>query len=137
MNVFHLFEGTDKDNMDDMRLKGRRGIDTHPEKYRLYGEENRMAKLTAIAVAEIRMAYTTGEEVSSLAKRYLVTRACIWDIVSYRTWRDANESAPPKTGRGTVIRLHIQHALEALDRNDVRTAREHLTALHNHYRRFR
>lgn len=99
INPDHLFFGTHKDNMADMRRKGRSaGGDRHKSKVKpesvQHGEQVGTSKLTAAQVAEIRSAYTPGKlgglprpnSLMGLAKQYGVSYAAVHKIINRRTW---------------------------------------------------
>lgn len=77
-NPGHLFLGTQQDNMDDMRHKGR-----SPARQ---GERNGRAKLTAVQVDEIRLASGSNTEI---ARRYGVAHQMISRIRRGEAWRIA------------------------------------------------
>lgn len=82
VNPKHLFVGTQADNMQDMRVKGRAN---HP-----IGETNGRAKLTEAEVKFIRTNYLFRHPKwgqTALAKRYGVCVVTIQDIVHNRSWR--------------------------------------------------
>jgi hypothetical protein len=72
INPRHLFAGTNRENIADMDAKGRR-------RYR--------TKLTAQAVASIRLEAAMGVSRSVLAYRHGVSRQSVNDVVWRRTWR--------------------------------------------------
>jgi hypothetical protein len=93
VNPTHLFVGTHRDNMDDMKRKGRaatgtrNGMARDPHlANRAPGESNPMAKLTWSAVAEIRAAHATGEVQQRIADRFGVCDATINRIVKNKSW---------------------------------------------------
>jgi len=68
----HLFLGTGSDNLRDQTIKGRR----------------QNAKLTVDKARDIRNRYAAGEtDMSALAAEYNVSHACIWSVVTNRSWR--------------------------------------------------
>lgn len=74
----HLFLGTHKDNMKDMREKNRS---------RKRGEENPQAKLTAEDVINIRRIYRLRRATQQqLATRYKVTQTTICNIINRILW---------------------------------------------------
>lgn len=76
--VLHTFTGTQQDNIDDMRAKGRMPL----------GEKRAFAKLTADDVREIRRTYATGEADSrELAQRYAVSPCTILKIIHRKKWK--------------------------------------------------
>ena len=80
-NPKHLFNGTQKDNMEDCKNKGR-----------ISGENNSSAKLTAEQVIKIREEYKCPaprqSNINELALKYDVSYQTIHDIISRRTWKD-------------------------------------------------
>lgn len=71
----HLFLGTQKDNMDDMNAKGRRGKGP--------------AKLTVAQALEIRQLYATGKfSCYRLSLRYGVCRSAVSHVVNRRNFRN-------------------------------------------------
>lgn len=85
VNPDHLFIGTQRDNLQDMDSKGRRGIH-HPA-----GEKNPKAKLTSQDVQEIRQTYRRySREFGStaLARKYGVAHSTIWLVLNGRTWNE-------------------------------------------------
>lgn len=78
-NPEHLFLGTNADNMRDMVRKGRR-----PARR---GERSSAAKLTAAQVNEIRSSYELKQTVSSLSRRFGVSRRTIKFILDGVTWK--------------------------------------------------
>lgn len=104
-NPEHLFLGTNADNRRDCVAKGRtncargdangarlhpetraRGVHhgsrTHPERLRR-GEACTLAKLTDAAVRIIR---ASSDSQRSLAKRFGVSQATIWNVINSRGW---------------------------------------------------
>ena len=83
VNPFHLFIGTQKDNVRDMHAKGRNKIGSSP------GEKNSHAKLTWQDVAQIRELacnYSWGLY-AKIARQYGVHTNTICDIVSGKKWK--------------------------------------------------
>ena len=78
INPGHLFLGTNADNVADKVKKGRQR--------RHRGESNPNSKLSIDDVSLIRSSSETGIE---LARKYGVTRTCISDIRTGKTWGDA------------------------------------------------
>lgn len=76
-NPAHLFLGTHKDNMDDMRAKGRHAV----------GEGAHRGTLTAPDVIDIRSLHSFGASVPVLAASFGVTRKTIYVIVNREQWR--------------------------------------------------
>lgn len=89
VNPTHLFIGTQKDNMRDMKNKGRRkGIipnwKTSPVKT---GEKNANAKLSYKKAEEIRSLYNSGDKTMVLlASMYGVNRNLISKVVRGKVW---------------------------------------------------
>jgi hypothetical protein len=79
VNPDHLFLGTPKDNMQDMKNKGR----CNPP----IGERSGTVKLKESDIVEIRKRYANGEGDSSIARDYCVVRESIRDIRTRRTWK--------------------------------------------------
>lgn len=77
-NPAHLFLGTQKDNMDDMILKGRKAI--------IYGSKHANAKLNEDDILKIKRLYGLGYRKCELAKQYNVTDGAIAHIVDGRSW---------------------------------------------------
>lgn len=77
-NPEHLFIGTQQDNMNDMKTKGRER--KNPNK----GEKHHQAKLTESEVIAIRQ---SKETYSELAKKYSVSISHICSIRKRRSWR--------------------------------------------------
>lgn len=75
----HLFEGTNKENMEDKARKGRANSQQ--------GEQCGAAKLTAEQVLKIRKALRRGETGTHIAKRYRVTHSSITNIKMRKTWK--------------------------------------------------
>jgi hypothetical protein len=92
----HLFLGTHKDNMADMRAKGRQSRHPRPRAdangARLHrelmprGESHGMAVLDEMRVREIRDLHAAGEPKKRLARRFGVSPPTITSIVLRRTW---------------------------------------------------
>lgn len=74
-----LFLGSKADNMADMVAKGRARFVAHP------GESHGQAKLTEYKVRQILG--MPSESLRALAARFDVSKSCILDIRSGRTWR--------------------------------------------------
>lgn len=102
VNPSHLFAGTRKDNLNDMRAKGRavyqanpeklargdrNGARTHPEKI-LRGENNGKAKLTNDQVRDIRRRVNAGEKQNALAIEFGVLKSTINSIIKRRNWKN-------------------------------------------------
>lgn len=74
----HLFTGTDQDNNDDMKQKGRD----------CKGEDRPGARLTAEQVIEIRKIYAQGGiSYRKLAERFGVKKGTVCHIVTKRSWK--------------------------------------------------
>lgn len=91
VNPSHLHLGTAGDNTRDMFAKGResRGdrhwTRLHPEKM-FRGEANHNARLTTMAVRDIRERTAQGAHRSELAREYGVTRQTIKQVVLRKSW---------------------------------------------------
>jgi hypothetical protein len=77
VNPLHLFLGTQKDNMQDAKKKGRTPL----------GERNGMVKLTGEQVIKIRQDNRTHE---AIAKEHMVSRAIISMIKERKRWDHIN-----------------------------------------------
>ena len=75
-NPRHLLEGSNKDNSNDAVERNRLAR----------GEAIDSSKLTDEIVREIRADYPFYKQ-AELARRYSVSRHCIWSIVHRKTWR--------------------------------------------------
>ena len=86
VNPGHLSEGTQKENMADMRAKGRcRNVASH-------SEDSGNAKLTFAIAEEIRKKYADGGKTwKSLASEYKLSSAGIGRIIAKKTY-----TQPPK-----------------------------------------
>lgn len=78
VNPDHLFLGTYRDNMRDMREKGRQ-----PD---LSGERNSQAKITADQAQAIIYRLAAGEHPEDLAAEHSVSKLTIYDIRCGRSW---------------------------------------------------
>lgn len=78
VNPAHLFLGTDQDNVDDMRAKGRHA----------HGTVVNSAKMTKTQVLEIRRSYAGGSHsLDALCEQYGLTKAPMFQIVTGQTWK--------------------------------------------------
>lgn len=77
VNPEHLRLGTQQDNMDDMKEKGRQ--------YTPRGEAHKRSKLTWAAVRDIR---TSGESARSLASKYGVSDMTIYYVKTGKGWKE-------------------------------------------------
>ena len=77
VNVEHLFDGTQLENIDDMLRKGRNSR----------GESHRSAKLTEAAVKEMRERHVRGESYAKLSREFGVTFAAANQAIKGMTWR--------------------------------------------------
>lgn len=83
-NPTHLFLGTARDNTQDMVAKGRRRGGFNGS---LRGEQQHLAKLTEVAVVEIRRRHAAGEGALDLAAEYGVHFASIYKVLKRKTWK--------------------------------------------------
>ena len=79
VNENHLYEGTQAENMDDMRKAGR--------SINLKGDEHGCAKLTSQKVLEIRERLSNGETLVSIAQAYGVSKSTIGNIKTKTNWK--------------------------------------------------
>jgi hypothetical protein len=83
VNPSHLFLGTQRDNVRDCEIKGRK---TNPPIRN--GEDNNHSRFTVEQVREIRERYSKGDvSQASLAREYGTSYNAIWCIVNRKTWR--------------------------------------------------
>ena len=75
----HLFLGTQSDNMEDARAKGRQG--------RALGERNANAKLTTTKAQEIRRLSQRGFSQLQLGRLFGVDHTTIGHVLRCNTWR--------------------------------------------------
>lgn len=79
INPKHLFLGTHKDNMDDMKIKKRQNL--RP------GELHHINKMTNDDVLKIRESWDTGKYTQAgMAREYKVCVSCIHNIVRRKSW---------------------------------------------------
>lgn len=76
VNPDHLFLGTQADNLQDMRSKGRQVYVSKP------------MKLDQAKVADIRKRALTGEKTADIAALHGISKAMVWKIVNRKCWRD-------------------------------------------------
>jgi hypothetical protein len=79
VNIEHLFEGSQKENVADMFAKGREN--------RARGERQGLSVLTEEKVKEIKALLKTGMKRIDIANLYGVADCTIGDIKAGRTWR--------------------------------------------------
>lgn len=92
VNPSHLFIGTNRDNVADMRSKGRgRYIGNGG----LRGSAHGKSKLTEVGAAEIRQRVDSGESQASVARDFGLSRATINHIIKGRTWRHVDHRRNP------------------------------------------
>lgn len=84
-NPAHLFLGDYDANMQDCASKGRLKQQRCPEVVR--GERNANARLTEADVREIRRLQRQGVSRPAIARRFDVTRECVYSILKGKTWR--------------------------------------------------
>ena len=82
VNPDHLWEGTAKDNAQDMSRKGRVN-----KTRKARGSRHVCAKLTEADVFMIRELHKGGEGLRDMALHYAVSVTTIYDIVKLRTWK--------------------------------------------------
>jgi len=81
VNPQHLILGTQRDNMQDMKRKGRGK--SNPQ----YGECNPMAKLTSEKVDQIRIECLSGRRQCDVAKEFGVSNMTVSRIIRKETWK--------------------------------------------------
>ena len=84
-NPDHLFLGTNKDNVNDMRRKGRGS--TPPRNPHVVGSVHPGAKLSEDQVSEVRSLYSKGYTQQSLAEMYGVARQTISKYINYKRYK--------------------------------------------------
>ena len=82
-NPAHLFLGDDFDNQQDAVAKGRKG---GPRPGYMKGEGHIHAKLTEVAVRDIRARVASGELPDDLALEFGVALRTVKDVLARRTW---------------------------------------------------
>jgi hypothetical protein len=81
-NPYHLYIGTQIDNIRDRVTRGR------SRKVGYHGENHPRAKLSQIAVTEIRRFLAAGESCVNLGKRFNVCHQTISNIKTGKCWRE-------------------------------------------------
>lgn len=76
-NPYHLFQGTNRDNIEDMLKKGRS----------LIGSKHHKSKLSEEDIPIIRNLYKSGVPMNLLAEKYKVDAGNIHHIVNRNTWK--------------------------------------------------
>jgi hypothetical protein len=79
INPDHLEVGTHTNNMRDMIERGRRKS--------TIGSNNPKSKLTEDNVTDVIRRYKKGEKQTDIAKRYHVSKHCIFGIIHDRNWK--------------------------------------------------
>lgn len=100
VNPYHLWLGTQSDNIRDCQQKGRhRGGRGRRGEHRIRqrhgvccGERHGMAKLTTANVLEIRQRWHGGERQAALAREFGVSRPAMFQIVHGRSWCHVKEA---------------------------------------------
>lgn len=82
VNPAHLFTGTQKDNMEDMVVKGR-----HRKGPPIKGEANKMAKATDDVVRAIRRESVAGAARDALQRKYGLSKATVHRIIRREAWQ--------------------------------------------------
>ncbi len=93
-NPYHLFLGTEKDNIQDAKAKGRlntaagdfHGTKTHPERH-ARGVDSGLAKLNDVTARLARDLYSHGLSQQEIAARLGVTRECASRIIRGNNWK--------------------------------------------------
>ena len=94
VNVDHLFLGTRKENLDDMRSKGRHSHgESHWTRLQPWRRAERSAArgtISAETAAEIRKTYAEGRlSQSQVAAKFGVGRSLVLSVLRQSTWKDA------------------------------------------------
>lgn len=84
VNPYHLFLGTQSDNMKDCYDKGRSKIKPHS----MSGAENPNAKLTEEEVIKIKSLIENGDTEQSIASKFNVSQGLINSIKKGKLWKD-------------------------------------------------
>jgi|WetSurMetagenome_2_1015567.scaffolds.fasta_scaffold29718_5 hypothetical protein len=84
VNPDHLFLGTQQDNIDDCRNKGRANTSHNFKK--IYGSSNGSSHITEQDVLNIRLRYDKGVQQKILANQFGIGRATVWAIVHRHSW---------------------------------------------------
>ena len=88
-NPSHLFIGTQNDNIQDMKLKGRARTRSRR------GEESPTHKLTWAKVLKMRSMYATGDyTIRELGTHFGVHRATAREAIRFVTWRPLSSRSP-------------------------------------------
>ncbi len=92
VNPDHLWIGTQKENINDAKKKGRlpnlKGI---RKPLCCVGENHYLSKLKNKDIFEIKRLYKSGVSGYRLHKMYNVTKKCISDILKNKTWKHLND----------------------------------------------
>lgn len=80
VNPIHLFLGTHKENMEDMKRKGRASGPRQP------GEQNSQAKLTNVTAEKLKTALVSGMSQRAAAKEFGVSQKTAWNIAHGKTY---------------------------------------------------
>lgn len=90
VNPRHIYLGTQQDNMNDRKLRGR--FDTGPK-----GEKHPNAKLTEAKVRKIcHLYFVRGQTPAQIARKVGVTRASIHGIIIGKNWKHVTKTHIPK-----------------------------------------
>ncbi|MDR1893021.1 MAG: HNH endonuclease [Oscillospiraceae bacterium] len=80
INPDHLEIGSQYENVHDMITRGR-------QRFSQVGERNPKAKLSENDVAKIQKLLASGERQVDIARKYGVTRYCVYSIARCRIWK--------------------------------------------------
>jgi hypothetical protein len=100
----HLFQGTDKENAQDMAQKGRSS----------WGEKHYRAKLTNADARSIIQEYAAGALAKDLAAKYRVSPSAVGALLTGRQWKQLTGGASVSHGRGRGERAHAAKLTEAV-----------------------
>jgi hypothetical protein len=86
VNPLHLWDGTPKENTNDMILKGRKHKDKGIKRptVKQKGSENNFSKLTEDQVLDIRI--RENQSYQELAKEFNMSRTSIFNIINRKSW---------------------------------------------------
>jgi len=105
----HLFIGTQRDNLRDMRQKGRGYINAYPP-----GEKHPKAKIGIADVHVIRRDFAAGVSVYRLAARYGIHYSTIHDVATGKTWKSVPWEIERPAPRSRVVRSGLASGKDSM-----------------------